>query len=91
MILEDIIGITNLNATAGIYNEETGKFLGTLSLRQALLHYLRLSDGHQLIADVHQSEDVMGPVQAVIPNPPRSRENDIDDEQECPSLRRERA
>ena len=72
MILEDIIGITNLDATAGIYDEETGTFLGTLSLRQALLRYLRLSDGHQLIAEVHQSDEVMGPVQAVIPNTPEA-------------------
>jgi len=66
MILEDIIGITR------IYNKDTGTFLGTLSLRQALLRYLRLSDGHQLIAEVHQSEEVMGPVQAVIPNTPEA-------------------
>jgi hypothetical protein len=72
MILEDIIGITNLDATAGIYDKETGNFLGTLSLRQALLRYLRLSDGHQLIAEVHQSEEVMGPVQAVIPSTPEA-------------------
>ncbi len=67
-ILEDIIGITNLDATAGIFNKKTGKFLGKLSLRQVFLCLLRLSDGHQLIAEVHQSEEIMGPVQAVIPN-----------------------
>jgi hypothetical protein len=36
MVLEDIIGITNLDATAGIFDEETGKFLGKLSLHQVL-------------------------------------------------------
>ncbi len=46
MILEDIIGITNLNATAGIFDDETGKYLRMLSLRQVLLRYLQLSDGH---------------------------------------------
>ena len=40
MILEDIIGITNLDATAGIFDDETGKFLGMLSLCQVLLRYL---------------------------------------------------
>ena len=74
MILEDIIGITNLDAMAGIYDEETGNFLGMLYLCQALVRYLRLSDGHQLIAEVHQSEEVMGPVQAVIPNTPKRKE-----------------
>jgi hypothetical protein len=72
MILKDIIGITNLDAMAGIYHEESGNFLGTLSLCQALLRYLRHSDGHQLIAEVHQSEEVTGPVQAVIPNTPKA-------------------
>ena len=72
MILEDIIGITNRNATARIFNNETGKYLRMLSLCQVLLRYLQLSDGHQLITEVHQSEEIMGPVQAVIPNTPEA-------------------
>ena len=72
MILKDIIGITNLDATAGIFDDETGKYLGMLSLHQVLLCYLRLSYGHQLIAEVHQSEEIMGPVQVVIPNTPKA-------------------
>jgi hypothetical protein len=47
-------------------------FLGYLSLRQVLLCYLWLSDGHQLIAEVHQSDEIMGPVQAVVPNTPEA-------------------
>jgi len=73
MILEDIIGITNLDATAPIFDEESSnQFLGNVSLRQVLLSYLRLSDGHQLIAEVHQTDEIMGPVQAVIPNTPEA-------------------
>jgi len=74
MILEEIIGITNLDATAPIFDEESNQFLGNVSLRQVLLSYLRLrlSDGHQLIAEVHQSDEIMGPVQAVIPNTPKA-------------------
>jgi len=73
MILEDIIGITNLDATAPIFDEESSnQFLGNASLRQVLLSYLRLSDGHQLIAEVHQSDEILGPVQAVIPNTPEA-------------------
>ena len=72
MILKDIIGITNLDVTARIFDDETGKYLGMLSLRQVLLRYLQLSDSHQLIAEVHQSEEIMGPVQAVIPNTPEA-------------------
>ena len=72
MILEDIIGITNLDATAPIFDEESNQFLGNVSLLQVLLSYLQLSDGHQLIAEVHQSDEIMGPVQAVIPNTPEA-------------------
>jgi hypothetical protein len=68
MLLEDIVGITNLEATAPIYDEESHTLLGVLSLHQVLLCCLRLSDGHQLIAEVHQSNEIIGPVQAVIPN-----------------------
>ena len=42
MILKDII-------TAPIFDEESNQFLGNVSLRQVLLSYLRLSDGHQFI------------------------------------------
>jgi hypothetical protein len=73
MLLEDIVGITNLNATASIFEEVSNKFLGYLSLCQVLLRYLRLSDGHQLIAEVHQSDEIVGPVQAVIPNTPEAK------------------
>ncbi len=73
MLLEDIIGITNLDATAPIFKEVSNKSLGNLSLRQALLCYLWLSDGHQLIAEVHQSDEIMGPVQAVISNTPEAK------------------
>jgi hypothetical protein len=73
MLLEDIIGITNLDATAPIFKEVSNKFLGNLSLRQVLLCYLWLSDGHQLIAEVHQSDEIMGPVQGVIPNTPEAK------------------
>ena len=72
MIFEDIIGITNRNATARIFNNETGKYLRMLSLCQVLLRYLQLSDGHQLIAEVHQLEEIIGPVQVVIPNTPEA-------------------
>ena len=73
MLLEDFVGITNLDATAPIFKEVSNKFLGNLSLRQVLLCYLWLSDGHQLNAEVHQSDEIMGPVQAVIPNTPKAK------------------
>jgi hypothetical protein len=72
MLLEDFVGITNLDATAPIFKEVSNKFLGNLSLHQVFLCYLWLSDGHQLIVEVHQSDEILGPVQAVIPNTPKA-------------------
>jgi hypothetical protein len=72
MLLEDIAGITNLDAISPIFDKESNILLGALSLCHILLCYLGLSDGHQLIAEVHQSNDIMGPVQAVIPNTPEA-------------------
>ena len=68
MLLEDIVGITDLKGQAEVFEELT------LSLRQILLNYVRLSDGHQLVAEVHQSYEVMGRVQAVILNTPEAEQ-----------------
>jgi hypothetical protein len=52
MLLEDIVSITNLDATAPIVDKESHRLLGNLSFCQVLLQILQLSDGHQLIAEV---------------------------------------
>jgi hypothetical protein len=44
------------------------------TLHKLLLQYLRLSDGGQLLAKIHQSSKVMGRVQAVIPNSPKAEQ-----------------
>jgi hypothetical protein len=49
MLLEDNVSITNLDATAPIFDKESHRLLGNLSLHQVLLRCLRLSDGHQPI------------------------------------------
>jgi hypothetical protein len=68
MLLEDIVGITNLEGQVKVSQELT------LSLRQILLNYVRLSDGHQLVAEVHQLYEVMGRVQEVISNTPEAEQ-----------------
>ncbi len=73
MILEDIVGITNLGGAADYHQEGIHTTL-RFTLPQILLRYVHLSDGHQLIAEVHQSYDVMGRVQAVIPNTPEAEQ-----------------
>jgi hypothetical protein len=73
MIFEDIVGITNLDGAADYHQEGMHNTL-CFTLHQILLRYVRLSDGHQLIAKVHQSYDVMGHVQAIIPNTPEAEQ-----------------
>jgi hypothetical protein len=68
MILEDISGIVNLDGSTVVKDEETGCEIIFITLRSVLLKYLRLSNGHQLIAEIHQSSEPMAPIQAVVPN-----------------------
>ena len=72
MILEDISGIIDLDGSAVVKDEDTGCKIITISLRSVLLKYLRLNDGHQLIAAIHQSKEPMAPVQAVVSNTPEA-------------------
>ncbi len=73
ILLEDVQGITDLDIPIDIYQEGTNNCLGRISLYQAMLKYIRLSDGHQLIAEVHQGSTLVGPVHIVIPNTPEAK------------------
>jgi hypothetical protein len=71
MILEDVVGITDLNCQAVLH--EVGMNMPLhFTLHQVLLHHVCLSDRHQLLAEIYQSNDVMGRVQVVIPNTPEA-------------------
>jgi hypothetical protein len=73
MILEDVVGMTNLNGQVDLY--EMGMSMPLcFTLHKLLLQYVRLSNGHQLLAEIHQSSNVMGRVQAVIPNTPEAKQ-----------------
>ncbi len=65
MLLEDLVGITDLNASADLYQNGVPTPL-RFSLHQVLLSFVKLGDGHRLFAKVHQSNEVMGQVQAVV-------------------------
>ncbi len=67
MILEDVVGIMYLNGQAVLHEVGTNTPLHFV-LRKLILQYFRLNNGHQLLAEIHQSNNVMGRVQAVIPN-----------------------
>jgi hypothetical protein len=71
MILEEFVGITNLNGKAVLDKAGMSTPL-RFTLRKILLQYIWLSNGHQLLAEIHQSSNVMGRVQAVIPNTPEA-------------------
>jgi hypothetical protein len=71
MTVEDLLGITNLDAAASLYNE-AGVATKGLTLRHVLLTKFKLRDGFQLIAEVHQSAAPMSPVQVVIPQTPEA-------------------
>jgi hypothetical protein len=71
MILEDIHGIATLDSTAEAFDEE-GASMGTVSLHGLMLKHLRLNDGMQLIAELHQASGPMGKVFAVIPQHPEA-------------------
>ena len=67
MTCEDIRGITNLDATAQIFSITSNEPVGHLSLRQVLLRYMKMNDGHSLIAEIHQ-RGPMGTVEVIVPN-----------------------
>ncbi len=79
MIVEDILGIANLNQSTTIYDEH-GRKSGEFSLRQVLLTKFKLNDGFQLIVELHQSSAPMSPIQAVVPHTPEAEKNGTDDE-----------
>ncbi len=60
-------GISYLDAATQIICTVSGKPKGTLTLRQALLKYVKMSDGSTLIAEIHQSGP-MGTVEVIVPN-----------------------
>ncbi len=66
MASEDLEGIISLDESVDITHPSTGETVGSLSLRMILLNYLKMQDGHPMIAEVHQ-EDLCKPVYVVIP------------------------
>jgi hypothetical protein len=72
MLLENVQGIINLYVLVEIHQEGTNNCLGRTSLCQAMLMFIRLSDGHQLVTEVHQASTLVGLVHIVNPNTPEA-------------------
>ncbi len=63
MMAKDLLGIILLKETSDIIHPVSYAITSTLSLRDVLLHYLKMSDGHSMIAEVHQ-EGILKPPQS---------------------------
>jgi hypothetical protein len=66
MVAEELVGVVNLDEPIAILHPESEKEVGQLSLRTALLNYLKMQDGHPMIAEVHQ-EDICKPTHIIVP------------------------
>jgi len=66
MTSEELEGVIALDKQIDIRNPSTEESIGSLSLRMILLNYLKMQDGHPLIAEVHQ-EDICKPTYVIIP------------------------
>jgi hypothetical protein len=65
MIAEDLLGVILLGETSDIIHLVSNAITSMLSLRDVLLNYLKMSDGHSMIAEVHQ-EGILKPTTIII-------------------------
>ncbi len=65
MTAKDLIGVILLNETLDIIHPVTKTVSSMLNLRDILLHYLNMSDGHSMIAEAHQ-EELLKPTTIII-------------------------
>ncbi len=66
MVAEELIGVTNLDNPVDIVNPVTKEIMASLSLCTFLLNYLKMQDGHPMIAKVYQ-ENLCYPTHVIIP------------------------
>jgi hypothetical protein len=69
MMGEELAGVICLDAPTDIIHAVTSKKISSLTLRFVLLNYLKMKDGHPMIAEGHQ-EGLQMPSYIVIPNTP---------------------
>jgi hypothetical protein len=67
VVSTDVQGITDLDASTEVICPQSGETLGSLSLRETLMKYLKQKDGTPLVAELHQ-RGLQGLVDMVIPN-----------------------
>ena len=66
--MDGIRGIFHLDKQVPFYSvSDPNKRMGYITLRRVLYKYLKMSDGHNLLLEVHQAAP-MGPVDVAVPN-----------------------
>ena len=70
-IIEEVIGIVDIDEDAVINLSDTLQSAYSMSLREVMYNFLKLADGSSLCAEIHQHGS-MGRVFAVIPNVPEA-------------------
>ena len=66
MVVEELSGIVSLDEPQEIQDPETNKKIGVMTLRTVLMNYLKMEDGHPMIAEAHQ-EDICKPTYIIVP------------------------
>ncbi len=72
MMGEELACVICLDAPTNIIHVVTGKKISSLALRFVLLNYLKMKDGHSMIAKAHQ-EGLQMTTYIVIPNTPKAK------------------
>ncbi len=73
LVVEEIPGVVSLDEPLIILHPDTHGKVGIMTLRTVLMSYLKMEDGHPMIAEVHQ-EDICKPTYVVSPKPKKPRE-----------------
>jgi hypothetical protein len=73
MTPEELVGMINLDYPAPIMHPTTGQHVVSYTLRYVLLNFVKMSDGHPLIAEAHQSNISMATL-LIIPNTPKAEQ-----------------
>jgi hypothetical protein len=71
MMPEELVGVINLDHAAPIMHPTTGLYVVSYTLHYVLLNFIKMSDGHSLIAEAHQG-DISLPTHLIIPSTPEA-------------------
>ncbi len=71
MTPEELVGVINLDHISPIMHPTTGLHVVSYSLCYVLMNFVKMSNGHALIAKAHQA-DISLPMHIIIPNTPEA-------------------